>query len=94
MRELAVQKLFLQTQNLHYEESYRSAADTMLYKFKRTALLGATVNITDDLDGGVFAVQLTTCFIAEIVAEEKMRELDVAAGLLGTKRYTSCIYSL
>ena len=71
-------------------------------KFNGTALLGATVNITDDLDGGVFAVGSTnTPAIAatRTVADTKMAEIqkdlgNVAAGMAGLKGIQAALYSL
>ena len=66
MRELAVQKTSGLLQNAETnalaaeETAIDTAADTIAaYAFNGTTLLGATVNITDDLDGGVFAVGST-----------------------------------
>ena len=109
MRELAVQKTsgLLQTAESNAigaeETAIDTAADTIAaYKFNGTALLGATVNITDDLDGGVFAVGSTnTPAIAatRTVADTKMAEIqkdlgNVAAGMAGLKGIQAALYSL
>ena len=109
MRELAVQKTsgLLQTAETNAiaaeETAIDTAADTIAaYKFNGTALLGATVNITDDLDGGVFAVGSTnTPAIAatRTVADTKMAEIqkdlgNVAAGMAGLKGVQAALYSL
>ena len=109
MRELAVQKTsgLLQTAETAAiaaeETAIDTAADTIAaYKFNGTALLGATVNITDDLDGGVFAVGSTnTPAIAatRTVADTKMAEIqkdlgNVAAGMAGLKGIQAALYSL
>ena len=109
MRELAVQKTsgLLQTAETNAiaaeETAIDTAADTIAaYKFNGTALLGATVNITDDLDGGVFAVGSTnTPAIAATVtvADTKMAEIqkdlgNVAAGMAGLKGVQAALYSL
>ncbi len=109
MRELAVQKTsgLLQTAETNAiaaeETAIDTAADTIAaYKFNGTALLGATVNITDDLDGGVFAVGSTnTPAIAatRTVADSKMAEIqkdlgNVAAGMAGLKGVQAALYSL
>ena len=109
MRELAVQKTsgLLQTAETAAitaeETAIDTAADTIAaYKFNGTALLGGTVNITDDLDGGVFAVGSTnTPAIAatRAVADTKMAEIqkdlgNVAAGMAGLKGVQAALYSL
>ena len=109
MRELAVQKTsgLLQTAETNAiaaeETAIDTAADTIAaYKFNGTSLLGATVNITDDLDGGVFAVGSTnTPAIAATVtvADTKMAEIqkdlgNVAAGMAGLKGVQAALYSL
>lgn len=109
MRELAVQKTsgLLQTAESNAigaeETAIDTAADTIAaYKFNGTALLGGTVNITDDLDGGVFAVGSTnTPAIAatRTVADTKMAEIqkdlgNVAAGMAGLKGIQAALYSL
>ena len=109
MRELAVQKTsgLLQTAETAAiaaeETAIDTAADTIAaYKFNGTALLGATVNITDDLDGGVFAVGSTnTPAIAATVtvADTKMAEIqkdlgNIAAGMAGLKGVQAALYSL
>ena len=109
MRELAVQKTsgLLQTAESNAigaeETAIDTAADTIAaYKFNGTALLGGTVNITDDLDGGVFAVGSTnTPAIAatRTVADTKMAEIqkdlgNVAAGMAGLKGVQAALYSL
>ena len=109
MRELAVQKTsgLLQTAETAAiaaeETAIDTAADTIAaYKFNGTSLLGSTVNITDDLDGGVFAVGSTnTPAIAATVtvADTKMGEIqkdlgNVAAGMAGLKGVQAALYSL
>ena len=109
MRELAVQKTsgLLQTAETNAiaaeETAIDTAADTIAaYKFNGTSLLGGTVNITDDLDGGVFAVGSTnTPAIAATVtvADTKMAEIqkdlgNVAAGMAGLKGVQAALYSL
>ena len=109
MRELAVQKTsgLLQTAETAAiaaeETAIDTAADTIAaYKFNGTSLLGSTVNITDDLDGGVFAVGSTnTPAIAATVtvADTKMAEIqkdlgNVAAGMAGLKGVQAALYSL
>jgi len=109
MRELAVQKTsgLLQTAETAAiaaeETAIDTAADTIAaYKFNGTSLLGGTVNITDDLDGGVFAVGSTnTPAIAATVtvADTKMAEIqkdlgNIAAGMAGLKGVQAALYSL
>ena len=109
MRELAIQKTsgLLQTAEaaaiMAEETAIDTAADTIAaYKFNGTALLGATVNITDDLDGGVFAVGSTSTpalAATRAVADTKMAEIqkdlgNVAAGMAGLKGVQAALYSL